>query len=528
MDSKSMAEWLRRRSVRDPDHPALTFHDETLTYAELQQRVVKFADMLAAQGTAVGDRVAYLGFNHSLFLIALFATNRLGATFVPLNFRLTGNELSYIVKDSDARVLICDNAHIAAIDDLRTTLPCERYIRFGPSTDGWSGLDTLLGEHHPDTDEIDVDVDSPACILYTSGTTGRPKGAILTHRNFWANNINWMLAVNYNAQDIALTSAPLFHSGGLCVITLPTLMAGGHVIVQEAFEPAKFLTAIADYRVTSIFCVPAMMLFASQHPEFAPSDLSSVRIIVAGGAPVPEPLLRLYGERGIPVSQCWGLTEVATGATFLGTELALTKLGSCGVAGMLNEVRLVDFEGEPLEAAGIPGELCVRGETVSPGYWNLPEATAQAIGPDGWFRTGDVAYMDDDGYFFICDRLKDMIISGGENVYPAEVESVLYDHRSIAEVAVIGAPDERWGERVVAVVALKPGGALDLDELRDFASDRLARFKLPLELRVVEALPRNTTGKVLKESLRALGVVPNVSSGAGGLASRRLPRVGER
>lgn len=503
MDALGMAEWLRRRSVRDPGQPALTFKGETFTYARLQDRVVEFADMLAAQGTMPGDRVAYLGFNHSFFLVAMFATNRLGATFVPLNFRLTGSELRYIVQDSAPRVLICDDEHRVAIDEIRGTLPCERYIAFGSDVDGWSGLDRLLAQPSPSVDQAEVDVDGAASILYTSGTTGRPKGAVLSHRNFWANNVNWMLANNYNADDIALTSAPLFHSGGLCVITLPTLMAGGHVVLHEQFQPEEFLTAIERHRITTIFCVPAMMLFASQHAGFASADLSSVRMIVAGGAPVPEPLLRLYGARGVPVSQCWGLTEVATGATFLSTELALAKLGSCGVAGMLNEVRLIDFEGEPLEAVGVPGELCVRGDTVSPGYWNLPEATAQAIGPDGWFRTGDVAYQDEDGYFYICDRLKDMIISGGENVYPAEVESVLYDHEAVAEVAVIGAVDERWGERVVAVVALKPDMDLTLEQLRGFAATRLARFKLPLELRFVPALPRNTTGKVLKETLRS-------------------------
>jgi fatty-acyl-CoA synthase len=503
MHAMGMAEWLRRRALRDPKHPALTFETTTLSYEGLQAKVEECADLLAAQGTKAGDRIAYLGFNHSEFLIAMFATNRLGATFVPLNFRLTGSELSFIVKDSDARVLISDAEHTGSIDPVRDSLPCEVYIRLGTGIEGWVGLDELRTESHPHVEEFDVDVDTPAAILYTSGTTGRPKGAILTHKNFWSNNVNWMLAVNYNADDIALTSAPLFHSGGLCVITLPTLMAGGHVVLQDQFRPDEFLAAVETYQITSIFCVPAMMLFASQSPRFADANLETVRIIVAGGAPVPEPLLRTYGERGIPVSQCWGLTEVATGATFLGTELALTKLGSCGVAGMLNEVRLIDFEGNVLDAADVPGELCVRGDTVSPGYWNRPDATAEAFGDDGWFRTGDVAYRDEDGYYFICDRLKDMIISGGENIYPAEVESVLYDHAAVAEVAVIGAPDERWHERVVAVVALTPGTTLTLEELRDFGTQHLARYKLPLELRFIDALPRNTTGKVLKEVLRA-------------------------
>jgi len=304
---------------------------------------------------------------------------------------------------------------------------------------------------------------------------------------------------------VALTSAPLFHSGGMCVMTLPMLMAGAHVVIHEKFDPGRLLDDVERYRVTSLFLVPAMMQGISRHARFEAADLSSIRVVVAGAAPVPESLLRLYGSRGIPVSQCWGQTEVATGATFLGTEDALRKLGSCGTAGMLNEVRLIDFDGHPVTTPGVRGELCVRGDTVTPGYWNLPEATAAAQAGDGWFRTGDVAYQDDEGYFYIVDRLKDMIISGGENVYSAEVEDVIYGHPAVSEVAVIGARDERWGERVVAIVALKEGAELDLDSLRDFAGARLARYKLPLELRLVDELPRNTTGKVLKHELRAPG-----------------------
>jgi fatty-acyl-CoA synthase len=277
------------------------------------------------------------------------------------------------------------------------------------------------------------------------------------------------------------------------------------VIIHEKFDPGRLLDDVERYRVTSLFLVPAMMQGISRHDRFEAGDLSSIRIVVAGAAPVPESLLRLYGSRGIPVSQCWGQTEVATGATFLGTEDALRKLGSCGTAGMLNQVRLIDFDGSPLTEPGARGELCVRGDTVTPGYWNLPEATAAAQAGGGWFRTGDVAYQDDEGYFYIVDRLKDMIISGGENVYSAEVEDVIYGHPAVSEVAVIGASDERWGERVVAIVALKEGTELDLDSLRDFAGARLARYKLPLELRLVDELPRNTTRKVLKHELRAPG-----------------------
>ncbi|MEN0135868.1 MAG: long-chain fatty acid--CoA ligase [Rhodococcus sp. (in: high G+C Gram-positive bacteria)] len=504
MEPIGLATWLRRRAERDGDRAALSFAGETLSFAELQHHIECFADVLAACEVRAGDRVAYVGFNHSRFLVALFATARLGAVFVPLNFRFTGSELAHNIQDSDARLLIADPAHTSPVDEVRDGLGVHRWLRIGEGTAGWEGIDDLLAQRPRHVGEAAVDADSPALILYTSGTTGRPKGAVLTHRNVWTSNVNWMLAVNYNAEHVALTSAPLFHSGGMCVMTLPTLMAGGHVIVHEQFDAGTLLDDIERYRVTSLFMVPAMMLFTSTHERFGTADLSSVRIIVAGAAPVPEPMLRLYGARGIPVSQCWGLTEAATGATFLGTDRALDKLGSCGTAGMLNEVRLIDADGNVVTTPGVHGELCVRGDTVTPGYWNTPEETDAALGPDDWLRTGDVAYQDEDGYYYIADRLKDMIISGGENVYPAEVESVLYGHPAVAEVAVIGAPDDRWGERVVAVVVPVPGASLELEQLREFAGADLARYKLPLELRIVDLLPRNTTGKVLKHELRAM------------------------
>ncbi|MCK9284262.1 MAG: long-chain fatty acid--CoA ligase [Rhodocyclaceae bacterium] len=497
-----LAEWFRRRALRTPDRAVLTFEGETWRWSEMQQRIERLATVLAAGGLTPGERIAYLGFNHSMFLVALFATARIGAIFVPLNFRLTSHELDFLVNDAEVHTLLADADHRGLIDAVRASLPCRRYIGLGKAAAGWEDGDALMRSVAETSPAAQVAGDDVATILYTSGTTGRPKGAMLTHRNLWANNLNWMLTVNYNGDDTALTSAPLFHSGGLCVITLPTLMAGGHVVLQKHFDAGKFLDAIKRYRVTSIFAVPAMMLFASQHAGFADADLSSLRIIVAGGAPVPEPLLQIYSMRNIPVSQCWGMTETSTGATFLNTDEAISHLGSCGKAGVLNDVQLVDFSGRPLETPRTPGELCVRGDTVMKGYWKQPEATAAAQGPDGWFRTGDVAYRDEDGYYYICDRLKDMIISGGENVYPAEIESVLYDHAAIAEVAVIGAEDARWGERVVAVVALKPGATLTLEELQAFAGERLARYKLPKELRVVPALPRNTSGKVIKSELR--------------------------
>jgi len=254
--------------------------------------------------------------------------------------------------------------------------------------------------------------------------------------------------------------------------------------------------------VTTMFGVPAMFLFMSQHPAFDGTDLTSVRTLICGGAPVPEPLIKLYNGRGIPIQQGYGLTETAPAVSFLGPEYALSKIGSAGRAPLFVEIKIVDAEGGRVSQPDVRGEICCRGPNIMKGYWNRPDATAQAIDSEGWFHTGDVGYLDDEGFLYIADRVKDMVISGGENVYPAEVESVLYEHPAIVEVAVIGVPDERWGEAVAAVVVLKEGTSLTLEELRDFAGRSLARYKLPSHLSFVDVLPRNPAGKVLKFELR--------------------------
>ena len=311
-----------------------------------------------------------------------------------------------------------------------------------------------------------------------------------------------MHAFDVNEDDVSLVVAPLFHIGGLNVTPLTTWQKGGEVVLQRSFDPGDALADIGRYGVKTMFGVPAMFLFMSQHPGFADADLTSVRTLICGGAPVPEPLMKTYNGRGIPIQQGYGLTETAPFVTLLSPEFGLAKLGSAGKPPLFSDVRLVDPDGRVVSEPLAKGEVCARGPNIMAGYWNRPDATAEAIDAEGWFHTGDVAYFDEDGFLFICDRVKDMVISGGENVYPAEVESVLYDHPSVAEVAVIGLPDERWGEAVTAVVALKGDRAPDLEELREFARSRLAGYKLPSRLFVVDALPRNPAGKVLKYDLR--------------------------
>jgi fatty-acyl-CoA synthase len=492
---------IAKRAKLTPNNRALTFEGETWTYRELLDRVDRLAASLRDGGVRSGDRVAFIGTNHPSFFVTLFATARLGAVFVPLNFRLTPAELDFIINDSGVHTLVASDDHKATIDTVRESLPCTRYIGADSGSDGWENLaDTLTGTA-PNLDTTAVDADDVALIMYTSGTTGRPKGAMLTHGNLAWNNVNGLHALVIGNDEVSLVVAPLFHIGALNVTTLVTLQKGGEVVIHQTFDPGAALEAIEEYGVTNMFGVPAIYSFMSQHPKFESTDFSSVRLFVVGGAPVPEQLLKIYNGKGIPFAQGYGLTETAPFSTFLLPEYALEKVGSAGYAPLYTDVCVMDADG--LECPpGTRGEICTRGPNVMAGYWNRPDATAEAIDREGWFHSGDLGYLDDEGFLFVVDRVKDMVITGGENVYPAEIESVLYEHPSVVEVAVIGLPDERWGEAVTAVVALKPDESLTLEELRTFGAEKLAKYKLPSRLETVDALPRNPAGKVLKFELR--------------------------
>ncbi|MDQ1395870.1 MAG: fatty-acyl-CoA synthase, partial [Acidimicrobiaceae bacterium] len=446
----SLGRWFAERARRSPKRRALSFEGATLTYADLLDRVDRLAAAFRAGGLCHGDRVGFLGLNQPAFFETLLAAARLGAIFVPLNFRLTGAELVFIVGDAGVHTLVVDEQHSAVIDQIRDDLPVRRYVGadHGGPGQAWERLADLIAGHQRIEHDEPIDPDEVACIMYTSGTTGRPKGAMLTHANFWWNNTNALHLFDVLESDVSLVVAPLFHIGGLNVTTLVTWQKGGEVVLHRSFDPGACLTDIPKYGVTTMFGVPAMFLFMSQHPGFDNADLTSVRTLICGGAPVPEPLIKVFNGRGIPIQQGYGLTETAPSVTFLTAEWGLAKLGSAGQTPLFTEVRLVDNDGAVVTGARARGEVCVKGPNVMKGYWNRPDATAAAIDPDGWFHTGDVGYLDEDGFLFIADRVKDMVITGGENVYPAEIESVLYEHPAVAEVAVIGLPDERWGEAV--------------------------------------------------------------------------------
>ena len=479
----------------------MIFEEEKILFSELADRVLRQASLLRECGICVGDRVGFVGFNQPGFLETLFAANSLGAIFVPLNFRLTAEELTFIINDAGVHTLVCDDALRKVVDTAIPNLCCSHLFSCESEGAGWRHLITERAAAERLSNIVSVDQHDVSLIMYTSGTTGLPKGAMLTHGNIMWNNFNAMFAFGSSREDVVLTAAPLFHIGGLNVMTLNSFMVGSTLILMRNFEPNVVLANFERYRVTHMFGAPAMFMFVSQLPEFDTTDLSSIVTLICGAAPVPESLIELWGCRDVPFCQGYGLTETAPFAAFLTPEWAVSKLGSAGQPPLYADVRIVDDSNQAL-ATDQRGEICIRGPNIMKGYWNRPDATAEAIDEMGWFHSGDVGYLDEDGFLFICDRLKDMVISGGENVYPAEVEGVLYKHESIAEVAVIGLPDDKWGEAVTAIVALHEGREITLEELRDFAGEHLARYKLPLKLHIVEALPRNPAGKVLKFLLK--------------------------
>ncbi|MFK8051348.1 MAG: long-chain fatty acid--CoA ligase [Woeseiaceae bacterium] len=492
---------ILRRGTLNPDRRALVFEGAETTYSALENRVRRLAKGLSEAGVCRGDRVGYVGVNHPDFIDSMLATWALGAIFVPLNFRLTGAELVFMINDAGIHTLFADDSLRPVIEPVRDQLRCQHFIAAENPADHWGHIAALIANHDPIEHLHRAGQHDTAVIMYTSGTTGKPKGAMLSHGNLFWNNASSAMDIHIQSDDISLVAAPLFHIGGLNVTLLNALQNGVTIVLHRGFDPNQTLKDIADYGCTTMFGAPAMFLFMAQQPEFADSDLSSLRMLIVGAAPVPKSLLEIYGARNVALNQGYGLTETAPFVSFLTSEHLEQKMGSAGKPGLLGEVRIANAAGESVPAGEV-GEILYRGANVMQGYWNRPEATAEAIDSKGWFHTGDAGYLDGDGFLFISDRVKDMVISGGENVYPAEVESVMFEHPAIAEVAVIGVPDKKWGEAVTAVVACNPDQNLTLDELRTFCDGRLARYKLPLNLYLIDALPRNPAGKVLKFELR--------------------------
>ncbi|MYW67564.1 o-succinylbenzoate--CoA ligase [Streptomyces sp. SID8379] len=495
MRNEGLGSWPARRARKTPHRTALIHDGTPSTYAQLHDRTTRLAHALRARGIRRGDRVAYLGPNHPGFLEVLFAAGALGAVFVPLNIRLAGPEIAYQLDDSGAKALVHGPAHRALVAGLPGRTDVRTYVEVGPD---YEELIASAGTAGP-VDEA-VSGDDTCIIMYTSGTTGRPKGAMLTHANLTWNALNVLVDTDLAADERALVSAPLFHTAGLNMLALPVLLKGGTCVLVESFDPAATLDLIAEHRVTTMFGVPTMYDLVARQPDWGSADLSCLRTLLCGGAPVPASLIATYQERGLTFLQGYGMTEASPGALFLDAEHVVSKAGSAGVPHFFTDVRVVRPD-LTAAAPGETGEILVRGPHVMPGYWGLPDATAAAF-TDGWFRTGDAARVDDDGYVHIVDRIKDMIISGGENVYPAEVENLLLAHPDVAECAVIGVPDAKWGEVPRAVVVPRAGAHPDPDAVLASLDGRLAKYKIPTSLVLVDELPRTASGKLLKARVR--------------------------
>jgi fatty-acyl-CoA synthase len=492
---------------------ALVYEGRSITYRQLVDAAARLAVVLREGGVGRGDRLTYLGLNSPAFLTTYLASCWLGAVFVPVNSRLAAAEVRPILADAGCKALVAEPGHRKIADAATEGTSMLRLLvdddpadpALVPATGEWRGLSGALSAVRETFEPVACHDEDLAALVYTSGTTGRPKGVALTHGNFWWNNANMDASAGIRGDEVNLVVAPLFHTAPFGCFTLRNLMRGGTTVLRRGFEAGQALKDLVEYRVTTFFAVPAMYRSITLVPGFAEADLSALKVAVAAGAPTPAPLIAEYADRGIWLQQAYGLTEVLF-ATCLPPGRTREKIGSVGVAVPFTQVRVVE-PGTEREVAspGTPGEVCIRGPTVTRGYWGNPQATAQALGSSGsWFRTGDVGHMDADGCLFIVDRLKDMIIVAGDNVYSSEVEHALVDLPGVAEVAVVGVPDETWGEAVAAVVVPVEGAVPpSLGGLRELAGARIARYKLPTRLVLTSALPRNAMGKLDKNAIRA-------------------------
>jgi fatty-acyl-CoA synthase len=503
----NLGDWLGRRARLSPERVALYDAQQDLrpiSYAEWNQTATRTAALLRRLGVSRGERVAVLAYNCVAFLDIWFACGKLGAIMQPLNWRLTDAELAALVADATPILFVYGPEFAPVVARLRDTASSVR---------GWLALDASAMADPADTllvarDDCDEPVepallawDDPWVICYTGGTTGLPKGAVLTHGNITFNAVNTVMSWGLDAGDTAILNTPLFHTGGLNVFTAPLVMAGGTSIVCRGFDADQLYDLLASGRVTIFFGVPTMFIALQQHPRWAGADFSRLKLVISGGAPCPAPVFEAFWQRGVDFKTGYGLTEAGPNTFWLPPADVRRKPGAVGFPLFFIEARVTLPHGQPCAPDEV-GELWVRGPHVCKGYWGRPDETAQAITPEGWLRTGDLARQDGEGYFTIVGRLKDVIISGGENIYPAEVESVLSAHPAVAEVCLIAAPDPKWGEVPLAVVVPRRDRDLDPDDLLTFAALRLARYKLPRRVIVqAGALPKTAAGKLDKQAL---------------------------
>ena len=507
----NLATIIRQSALQHPVRSALIAAERSLTYRELDERARRFAGELARLGIHRGQHVAILLPNVPEFSVAYFGILYMGATVVPLNTLLTADEIAWHLDDSDAVALVAwEPAMTAAVAAMNRVDACRCLILAGESPDagpapaGAHRMSAWLSGARQDgcvTELPDTRPDDTAVILYTSGTTGRPKGAELTHFNLFSNADHLGRILSFDHETTGLCVLPLFHSFGQTAMQNAVLLGSGTLILMARFAPAEALRLMTRHRVTWFAGVPTMYFAMLHEAATEVADLTSLRACLSGGAPMPVEVIKAWKERfDVTIRESYGLSETSPVASINPLERPC-KPGSIGTPIARVEFRLIDAEDGVVTQPGIPGEICIKGYNVTKGYYKRPEATAEAI-RDGWFRTGDVAVVDEDGYYFIVDRKKDMIIRGGFNVYPREIEEVLYAHPVVAEAAVIGVRHERHGEEVKAIIACKPGRTATAEEIIAYCRERLASYKYPRLVEFRDALPKGPTGKILKREMR--------------------------
>ncbi|WP_298917678.1 long-chain fatty acid--CoA ligase [uncultured Algimonas sp.] len=498
-------DWVEYHCATKPGARAMVdlASGRTYTYAEMHDRVARAAGMLRARGIKPGDRVAFLCLNTTDVMELILGCWRIGAVCLALNFRLTPPELTYILNDSEASLVLVDDPFAGVAEATKADCPSVKHwvvtSGVGKDSDYETGLaeaDPVYG-FHPQT------YDDQCLLMYSSGTTGHPKGVIITHGMVEFTNAGAVRVGDASPDRVCLNNMPLFHIGGLGVTALPATWIGGTIVMMRLFDVDATLKSIDDeaLNIDTLFMVPAAYNAMRQHPDIANIDFSRIQVALCGGETVPEPLSRYWLEKGLVIQEGYGMTETCAAGTTLRKDDIPHRIGSAGRPLSHSRIKVVDEEGREMPR-GEAGEILFKGASVTPGYWRNPKANAQSFTADGWFRSGDIGRMDADGYVYIEDRVKDMYISGGENVYPAEVEGLLYEMPHFAELSVIGVPHDRWGETGCVVAVFKDDQSCEIKDVLAHLEGRLARYKLPSHLHVVDELPRGGSGKVLKYQLR--------------------------
>ena len=500
----NVGDWITKRSILSPNKTAIISGERKVKYNELNERVNRLANALTNQGIKKGDRVAALLYNCPEFLEVYFALAKIGAIFVTLNFRLARQEIKYMIADSGSNFLIFDNYFSEMIEFIRSDLSIDQknYVSLGNSGATRAiEYEKFIKESPSKEPEIikEVKLEDPQMIMYTSGTTGIPKGALLSHQKTFYNTFNSVLYFDMTSKDIMLVNMPLFHSGGLNIAAIPILYSGGTAVIQKSFDPEQTLSLIERHRISLAMMVPTMLNFMLKQGNIDNYDLSSMKTLMVGGEPMSLSLIKAYQDRKISIRQVFGQTETSI-QLWLSEEDAIRKTGSVGKPVFHADVKVVNESGKDV-VPGEVGEIVLKGPTQMICYWNDPKQTAETL-RDGWLHTGDLATVDDEGFVYMVDRERDMYISGGENVYPAEIEKVYGDNPNILEVAVIGIPDEKWGEVGKAMIVLKEGAKMTEEEALKFLRDKLAKYKIPKYIEFTSEFPKTGSGKIKKAELR--------------------------